>query len=114
MHLRNVPEFDWGTIPNSLTHGAFAPLKCAKVSFRVRWSGALRIKELRDETHRFEGRFIEDIARVSFTTEQPGFRFISDPAQTSTNVFSEIGRERNGVFFSSDTSAEEDTEQSGW
>jgi hypothetical protein len=39
----------------------------------------LRVKELRNETHRFEGRFIEDIARVSFTGEQPSFRFISDP-----------------------------------
>jgi hypothetical protein len=111
MHLRNLPAFDWKTIPNSLLHGTFSPPKCAKVSFSVRWDGALRIKELRNETHRFEGRFIEDIARVSFTSEQPGFRFISDPEETSSSVFSEIGRERNGVFFS--TNSEEDADRAG-
>jgi hypothetical protein len=102
MRLTNVPVFDWKTIPNSLLHGTFSPPECARVSFRVQWSDDLRIKELRNETQRFEGRFIEDIARVSCTAEQPGFRFTSDPAETSRSVFSEIGRESNGVFFSSD------------
>jgi hypothetical protein len=39
----------------------------------------LSIKELRNETHLFKGRFTEDIVRISFTAEQPGFNFISDP-----------------------------------
>jgi hypothetical protein len=110
MRLRNVPVFDWKTIPNSLLRGTFLPPVCATISFRVRWSGVLRVDEVRDETNRFAGRFIRDEARFTLTAEQPGFRFESDPARTSVNLFSEIGRERNGAFFSSATSAEEDSD----
>jgi hypothetical protein len=28
-----------------------------------------------------------------------GFKFVSDPADTSKSIFAEIGSERNGVFF---------------
>ena len=100
LHLSNVGLFDWKNIPNSLLRGTVAgPPLCAKMSLRVRWSGMTKVDNLCDATNRFQGRFIEDIATLQFTVREPGFSFDSDPGSTSINEYSEIGRERNGVFF---------------
>ena len=53
---------------------------------------------VRDEKNRFAGDFIETTASIEWSARKAGFRFKSDPE--TTNEFSEIGRERNGVFFS--------------
>jgi len=55
--------------------------------------------KLHDTTNQFAANFIEDTATVGWSSEQEGFKFVSAPASTSTTVFAEIGRERNGVFF---------------
>jgi hypothetical protein len=39
------------------------------------------------------------MATIEWSATEEGFAFESDPAETSTNVFSLIGHERNGVFF---------------
>ena len=42
---------------------------------------------------------IEVVATTPPHGTVPGFRFVSDPAETTDRVFAQIGRERNGVFF---------------
>ena len=63
------------------------------------WSGVTKRVHLRDEQNHFVGNFIEDTASMAWSAEEEGFKFVSDPADTSTSIFAEIGSERNGVFF---------------
>ncbi len=85
---------DYFTLANSFSDGALLGSKAATVSFEVRWSGGGAAKDIGDGTN-FAARVIEDTATVRWRGREEGFRFIS---QTSTNNFSEIGTERNGVF----------------
>jgi hypothetical protein len=80
----------------------------ATVSYTIRWSGVNARLDIIDfeniglaTNHRFAGRFIEDTATVEWSVSVPSmnFAFHSDPAASSSSVFAEIGRERNGVFF---------------
>jgi hypothetical protein len=99
MHLEGFAVDDYGTLANALLDG---PSKPATVSFDIRWSGVRARVEVRDLVLGFAGKFIEDIAHVSWSANVPstGFSFQSAPASTSTTAFAEIGTERNGVFFS--------------
>jgi len=78
---------------NTLHRGPSVP---ADVSFRIRWSGVKARVKLRDTTNQFAGNFIEDTATIGWSSHQEAFKFVSS---TSTSLFAEIGRERNGVFF---------------
>lgn len=89
---------DYFNIPNALL-GPTPPIP-ASVSFELRWSGVTKRVHLRDETNHFVGDYIEDMATLRWSAKEEGFHFVSDPANTSTTVFAEIGSERNGVFFS--------------
>jgi len=75
------------------------PIAMATLSFDIQWSGVLRRLKIENETDGFAGSYIEDKATAEWSAQQEGFEFISDPASTSQNVYSVIGRERNGVFF---------------
>ena len=97
MDFRNLETRDFHNIVNTLNRGPSVP---ADVSFRMRWSGVTARVNVRDETNQFVGSYIEDTATVSWSSKQEGFKFVSDPASTSKSLFAEIGRERNGVFFS--------------
>ena len=77
-----------------------APPLAATISLDVHWSGVLRRKRLRDAVNTFTGDYVENTATMTFSAQREGFTFVSDPASTSVSVFSQIGRERNGVFFS--------------
>ncbi len=90
----DLPDFH--DLRNALTGGPSVP---ATVSFNLQWSGVVRRLRIRNETDGFEGSYIEDTVAVECSAQQEGFRFVSDPASTSQNVYSVIGRERNGVFF---------------
>jgi hypothetical protein len=97
MNFRNLETRDFHDLKNTLLRGPSVP---ADVSFRIRWSGDNARVNVRDDTNQFVGNYIEDTATVSWSSKQKGFKFVSDPASTSTSLFAEIGRERNGVFFS--------------
>lgn len=87
---------DFHDVKSALTGGPSVP---ATVSFNVQWAGVIRRLRIANETDGFAGFFIEDRVQAECSAEQEGFRFISDPASTTQNVYSVIGRERNGVFF---------------
>jgi hypothetical protein len=88
---------DFGDVVNDLQHGASVP---ATASFDVQWSGKGSHSHLRNATQGFRGEFVEvSQATIAWSAQESGFTFVSDPAQTSQNVFAELGREHNGVFF---------------
>lgn len=90
-----IPDFH--DVINALKGGPSVP---AFVSFDVKWSGATRRLGIRNETDGFVGRYIEDKATIKWSAVQKGFKFESEPKQSS--VYAVIGRERNGVFFRDD------------
>jgi hypothetical protein len=71
----------------------------ADVSFHIRWSGVQNRVHLHDEQNEFDAHVIEDSATMHWSARSKDFKFVSDPANTSTTVFAEIGSERNGEFF---------------
>jgi hypothetical protein len=96
MNLSDEKVKDFGTGLDSLLRG---PSVKADVSFHIRWSGVNERVETRDTTNLFVGSYIEDTATIAWSAQEKGFKFVSDPANTSTTIFAQIGRERNGVFF---------------
>jgi hypothetical protein len=96
MNLSDLEIRDFFTLTNALQGGKSVH---ADASFHVRWSGVTNRVKLRDATNQFTGNYIEDTATINWSAQEAGFKFVSDPANTSTTVFAEIGHERNGVFF---------------
>jgi hypothetical protein len=96
MDLSDLEIRDFFTLTNALSGGKSIP---AVVSFDINWSGVINRVKVSDETNQFTGNYIEDTATISWSAQESGFTFVSDPANTSTTVFAEIGKERNGFFF---------------
>jgi len=96
LQVSSVGVRDFFTIGNALMHGQSVP---ATVSYHIRWSGVNRRAHITGDTP-FVADVIEDNAVIEWRAEESGFKFVSDPANTSKSLFAEIGRERNGVFFS--------------
>jgi hypothetical protein len=69
------------------------------VTYEIVWSDPItRDITVRDTTNGFAGRFLENHASMTWSASQVGFSFVSDAPETSTSVFAELGRERNGIF----------------
>ena len=84
---------DFFTLDNALANGRSVG---ASVSFHVRWSGGSSPVTIGDGKN-FTATVIEDTATIRWTgRNDEGFRFRS--TATTLQEFSEIGRERNGVF----------------
>jgi hypothetical protein len=76
------------------------PAVPAALTYEVRWRGPTkRDITVQDANNGFRGRFLENQATLSLSVSQAGFKFVSDPANTSTSVFAQLGREFNGIFF---------------
>ena len=96
MRLSRVPMLDQQDLANSLHRGPGTPVT---VSFEIEWSGMMHKKVIRSAKERFMAQIVENTSTIEFQVEQGEFKFASGPANTSKNVYSPIGRERNGVFF---------------
>ncbi len=98
LELANVQLKDFGTFCNDAVHGPSVP---ATASFKARWSGVTNRVKVRNAAEGFAGQFLITNAVIEYTASAPdnNFEFVSDPASASTNVFAQIGREHNGVFF---------------
>jgi len=105
IRAESLSEKDAGNVLNALQGGATTP---ATVSFEMRWQGSGEPMQITDPVHGFRGKFFITDFTIEWSAEKPGFSFVSDPADTSVNVRSVLGRERNGVFF-----AEEDDGDDG-
>jgi len=92
----DLDEEDYHNLHNALVDGPSDP---ASVSFEMRWQAIGDSMNVTDPVHRFTGRFRLSAVQIEWTANAPGFHFASDPASSTHNVRSVIGRERNGVFF---------------
>ena len=101
--------FDDHDLANALTAGLGIPTPPipgvfpvhAKVSFDVKWEGAIATAEIENTSQQFKGTFVSTGATITWTSSQPGFQFQSQtPPDPNANLVSVIGREKNGVFFS--------------
>ena len=108
LRVRDLNVFDDHDLANSLTQGLGLPSPPiagvfpvrAKVSFDVEWNGAVAMEQIENAAQNFKGNFLSTGATISWSAEQPGFRFESDmPPDPKANLISVLGRERNGVFF---------------
>jgi hypothetical protein len=105
MRLSNWAIPDYTDIFNSagLTDPPLATIP-STVSFDARWRGkpGATLTSIRDASRSFVGEFIDSLATIAWTAQQPSthFAFTSAPAASSTTVSGVIGRERNGRFFS--------------
>lgn len=99
--------FDAFTVANSVS--SMRPLGFASGridSVDIKWSGLVKsFLDVHDKVNQFAGDFFQvGTVTIAVTATTPkstghGFRFVSDPATTTVN-YAQIGRERNGVFFS--------------
>ena len=97
LRVENLPVPDFHDVVRALQQQP--PIAMATLSFDIQWSSVLRRLRIENETDGFAGSYIEDRATAEWSAEQEGFKFVSDPASTSQNVYSVIGHERNGIFF---------------
>jgi hypothetical protein len=99
VEVSDLPEDDAGNVKNALQGGPTTP---ATVSFEMRWTATGEPLALTDPVHRFTGEFFISDFHMQWSAKTDRFTFESDPAETSVNVRSVLGRERNGVFFAED------------
>jgi hypothetical protein len=88
---------DYHDIVNALSGGPGIP---GSVSFDLNWFGATQTQTVRDPTNQFKGVYQLDSATLAWSANRQGFKFQSDPADTSTTIFAMIGSEQSGAFFS--------------
>jgi len=98
--LTNFAIGDYHDLKNALLLPQPGPSVPAMISFTIKWGDVLNVVDVRDATNTFAGIHIERKATIEWEADQEGFRFVSDPANTSRNVYSVTADERNGVFFS--------------
>lgn len=94
--VEDLDEEDYHNLHNALLDGPSDP---ASVSFEMRWQAISEPMNITDSVHRFTGRFRLASVQIEWSASAPNFHFVSNPASTTVNVRSVIGRERNGVFF---------------
>ena len=99
LELADLDEEDYHDLHNALLDGPSEP---ATVSYRMRWTATAPAMQVTDPVHGFTGRFRISTVQIEWTSRTRTFEFVSDPADTTINVRSVIGRERNGVFFAQD------------
>jgi len=101
MTAKDVPILDFGDFGNAL-FGIGSPAVPGTVSFKVVWSGVnekLNIKNTDPVFGGYAGEFVRNSAKIEWTGTVGDYTFVSDPIETSSSSFAEIGHERNGSFF---------------
>jgi hypothetical protein len=96
----DVPIYDYADFASALSGSSGVK---GTVSFKVAWSGVTERLDIRNDDSvygGFEGSFILNSAQMEWSAKVGDLEFKSDPLDTSSSSFAEIGQERNGVFFS--------------
>jgi hypothetical protein len=96
LKLSNLSITDYGNIPNGLFHTT--PPSIGRVSFDLRWFGAIKRGSFSDPTKPFKMDYVQTGAHISWNgrTGDDTFRTTDGP---QTVNFAQIANERNGVFF---------------
>ncbi|MGA8510086.1 MAG: hypothetical protein WB762_31130 [Candidatus Sulfotelmatobacter sp.] len=107
--VSDLEVFDDHDLANALTDGLGIPTPPvpgvfpvhARVSFDVKWEGAIATAEIENSSQQFEGTFLSTGATITWSADQSGFHFESEtPPNPKANLVSVLGKEKNGVFFS--------------
>lgn len=112
LHVEHACVFEAFTVGNSIAgvNRPVNPVLGIIDSLDINWRGVTTLQPANEPVNRMRGTFGEGTATIEVTATTPrtmvtglsnghGFRFVSDPASTSVNVFALIGREWNGVYF---------------
>jgi hypothetical protein len=94
----NVPIQDFHSILNALFGGGASP-EPGLVSFEVRWFGVDDRVNIKNKSNGFAGEYVRGQAQMEWTATVGDFHYVSDPIETSSSEFAELGHERNGSFF---------------
>ncbi len=113
--MKNILVFDAFTVPNALDEAhPGGRVNSIINSLRIRWRDTTREVSFSNcDPNGFSGDYLENSATIEVIATTPrtaartcppapardGFRFVSDPGDTTISHFSLIGRERSGVFF---------------
>jgi len=84
---------DYHDVANALRQGARVP---AVLSYEIRWSGVTGGDQIRNTDQRFDIRFAEMNATMTWRAETETHTLASTPSKSK---FAATGDERNGVFF---------------
>jgi hypothetical protein len=97
-HMKNLPVPDFHDFFNAIQPNASSVP--GHVSFDARWSGHAKKQKIRDTTFGFEGSYVVNDLRISFTASDDGagVTYSSDPDGQQT-ASAAVGKERNGAFF---------------
>ena len=104
MKATKVPIYDYGTIQNALFMGNNPPPVPGWVSFKVVWQGgtaSVPVSSTDPTKGIFSGTFAQCMAQMEWQAQAGDFSFESDPLETSSSTFAEIGQETNGVYLTS-------------
>ena len=103
MRATNLQLLDFFSIPNALFRFLSPASVAATCSFDIEWKGPVTDRsKISDPVVGFEGDFVSDQATMTWSAStSDGFSFQSNPHNT-TSAFAELGKMRNGVFFSRD------------
>jgi hypothetical protein len=113
LNLQNTCVHDVFTIGNSLDVAHPLGFVGAIIkSLQIQWNSVIQsFFNFSSSAEQFAGDFFQTSATITVTTNTPGtnppftpsaqdgFQFVADPTTTVTN-FAQIGKERNGLFFS--------------
>jgi hypothetical protein len=94
--LDNVTLFDYPNVEVALLQ---PPAPQAIASFSMNWKATSKPFKSRDPSQRFTGIYRLATSKIEWNATGSDFAFQSDPASTSTTVYSAIGHERNGIFY---------------
>src|SRR6266851_4227491 len=94
--LDDLDEEDYQNLLKALLDGRS---DFASLYLEMRWKAMVERMNVTDSVHGFTGRYQISAVQIEWSAKAPHFEFVSDPAGTTTNVSSVIGRERNGIFF---------------
>jgi hypothetical protein len=102
MSASELPETDFGSIPNALFRFAPPVSTDAAVTFDIHWSGPVTSRGKVTQTPGSSGELFMCKADMTWSAhESTGFRFVSNPNGT-TSAFAQLGHIRNGVFSGQD------------
>lgn len=104
LRMTDVPMPDFHDFGNGVVGGKSEP---ARVSFDVRWSGAIKRLTVRNDAQAFTGEFIQDNATIVWSAQQAGFSFQSDP-DPKPDMIAQIGREQSGALRLRDVDEDDD------
>jgi hypothetical protein len=98
MMASDLPEIDFGNIPNALFRFQPPVSTDASVTFDIQWSGPVTTRG-GVTTPGTSGQLVMCQADMTWSAhETGGIRFVSNPSGT-TSVFAQLGHIQNGVFF---------------